>query len=122
MSDPTGQTRPATEPAAAPVDAGTAVVEFVLVSVVLLGLFLSVVQLGFTLYVRNTLVACAADGARYAANADRSPADGARRTQELIRRSLPDRFADDVASGYEPGSDTVFVQVRAALPLLGPWG
>jgi Flp pilus assembly protein TadG len=103
-------------------DDGAAVVEFVLVSVLLLGLFLSVVQLGFALYVRNTLVACAADGARYAANADRSPADGAQQTRALIRRSLPDRFADDVAAGYEPASDTVFVQVRASLPILGPWG
>jgi Flp pilus assembly protein TadG len=111
-----------TEAPERPADSGAAVVEFVLVSVLLLGLFLSVVQLGFALYVRNTLVACAADGARYAANADRSPADGARKARELIRRSLPDRFAEDIAAGYEPGSDTVFVQVRAALPLLGPWG
>lgn len=106
----------------APGDAGAAVVEFVLVTALLLGLFLGVAQLGFVLYVRNTLVACAADGARYAANADRTPAEGAAQARELIRRSLPDRFADNVAAGYEPGSDAVFVQVRADLPLLGPWG
>ena len=58
-------TSPPTAAAAdeAPPDAGSAVVEFVLVTVLLLGLFLSVVQLGFALYVRNTLVASAADGA-----------------------------------------------------------
>ena len=57
-------TEPANEPASeSPGDAGAAVVEFVLVSVLLLGLFLSVLQVGFALYVRNTLVACAADGA-----------------------------------------------------------
>ncbi len=105
-----------------PGDAGAAVVEFVLVSALLLGLFLGIAQLGFALYVRNTLVACAADGARYAANADRTPAEGAEQARELIRRSLPDRFAGDVAAGYEPGSDAVFVEIRADLPLLGPWG
>lgn len=113
---------PGTDPGTGPGDEGAAVVEFVLVSMLLLGLFLAVVQLGFALYVRNTLVACAADGARYAANADRSPAEGAQQTRDLIRRSLPDAFADDVMAGYEPGSDTVFVQVRASLPILGPWG
>lgn len=97
-------------------------VEFVLVSSLLLGLFLGIAQLGFVLYVRNTLVVCAADGARYAANADRTPADGAEQTRELIRRALPDRFAEEVTAGYEPGSDAVFVEIRADLPLLGPWG
>lgn len=103
-------------------DDGAAAVDFVLVSTLVLALFLGVVQLAFALYVRNTLVACAADGARYAANADRAPTDGAARAREQIRRSLPDRFAGDVRAGYEPGSDEVFVEVRADLPLLGPWG
>lgn len=103
-------------------DEGSAPVDFVLVSTLLLGLFLGVLQLGFALHVRNTLVACAADGARFAANADRGPADGAELTRARIRSALPDSFADDVRAGYEPGSDAVFVEVRAALPLLGPWG
>lgn len=103
-------------------DVGSAVVEWVLVSTLVLALFLGVVQLGFALYVRNTLGASAADGARYAANADRDPADGAERARELIRRSLPDRFARDVRAGVDPGSGTVFVEVRAGVPLVGPWG
>lgn len=103
-------------------DDGSSVVEFALVSTLVLALFLGVVQLGFALHVRNTLVASAADGARYAANADRGPADGADRARELIRRSLPDSFARDVRAGVEPGTGTVFVEVRAGLPLLGPWG
>lgn len=105
-----------------PPDSGAAVVEFVGVSVLVLGLFLAVVQLGFTLHVRNTLVACAADGARYAANADRSPDDGAERARELIRAALPDRFAGDVTAAHDAATGTVVVAVRAELPLLGPWG
>lgn len=103
-------------------DEGAAVVDFVLVSTLVLGLFLGVLQLGFALYVRNTLVACASDGARYAANADRGPEDGAERARALIRRSLPDGFAREITAGVEPGSDAVFVEVRADLPLFGPLG
>jgi hypothetical protein len=69
--------------------------------------------------VRNTLVACAAEGARYAANADRGPADGAAYAGELIRRSLSERFARDVSAGYDAASGTVEVQVRASVPVIG---
>src|SRR4029453_4872725 len=55
-------------------EAGAAVVEFTLVTVVLVVLFLAILQLALALYVRNTLVAAAAEGAHYARNADRSGA------------------------------------------------
>ena len=63
------------EPAARP-EAGSAIVEFVLVSTLLLFLFLGIIQLGLVLYVRNTLVANAAEGARHGANLGVDPADG----------------------------------------------
>jgi hypothetical protein len=50
-------------------DSGAAV-EFVLVGVLVCALFLGILEIGLALHVRNTLVACAAEGARYAANAD----------------------------------------------------
>lgn len=98
--------------------------EFVLVGVLLTVLFLGLVQLGLTLHVRNTLAASAAEGARYAANADRSPADGVAVTRTLIRDSLADSFADQVSGGFEvvDGVTTVYVQVESTLPLLGPLG
>ena len=52
-------------------DQGSSTVEFTLVSVLLVGLFLGVLQLGFVLHTRNLLVASAQEGARYGANADR---------------------------------------------------
>ena len=52
---------------------GSAVVDFTLVGVLLTFLFLALLQLGLALHVRNTLVASAAEGARYGANADRNP-------------------------------------------------
>ena len=50
-----------------------------------LGIFLAVFQLGLALHIRNTLIACASEGARYGARADATPADGERRARELIR-------------------------------------
>ena len=96
-------------------------VEFTLVTVVLVVLFLAILQLALALHVRNTLVAAAAEGARYAANADRSGADGAARARELAAAALGDRFADDIRVGEAvvEGVPTVVVEVRATLPLVG---
>jgi hypothetical protein len=69
-----------------PADEGSAVVEFALVTVVLLLLLLGVLQVAVYVYVRNIAAASAAEGARYAANADVSPAQGAVRTQEVLQR------------------------------------
>lgn len=103
---------------------GSAVVEFTLVGVLLTVLFLGLLQLGLALHVRNTLAASAAEGARVAANADRSPADGAAAARELIRDSLADSFASGVTSGFETvdGVPTVYVQVDATLPVVGLLG
>ena len=105
-------------------DRGSAVVEFTLVGVLLTFLFLALVQLGLALHVRNTLVASAAEGARYGANADRDPAEGAAVTRQLIRDSLADSFADGVTAGVETvdGMQTVYVQVQARLPVVGLLG
>ena len=105
-------------------DRGSALVEFVLVGVLLTALFLVLLQLGLALHVRNTLLASAAEGARYAANADRSREDGEAVTRQLIRDSLADSFADGVTSGFETvdGMQTVYVQVEATLPVLGLLG
>jgi Flp pilus assembly protein TadG len=102
-------------------DRGTAVVEFTLVSTLLLGLFVALVQLGLALHVRNTLVAAAAEGARVAAQADRSTADGERLTRQLIASGLHDSAAQDVAARrvVRYGVPVVEVEVRATLPLLG---
>jgi Flp pilus assembly protein TadG len=105
-------------------DDGAAVVDFVLVGVLLTLLFVALLQLGLALHVRNTLTAAAAEGARYGANADRGPADGAAITRRMIRDSLADSFADDVTAATETldGVPTVVVRVRARLPVIGLLG
>jgi Flp pilus assembly protein TadG len=105
-------------------ECGAAVVEFTLVSVVLVALSLAIVQVGLVLHVRNTLVACAAEGARYAANADRDLSDGEARTVALIAESLSDRYGEAVTSRYVTtgGVQLVEIEVTATLPLFGLLG
>lgn len=67
---------------------GNSTVEFVLVSVLVLALFLLVLQVAFVLHTRNVLVASAQEGARYGANADRGPADAQDRTRAVVADAL----------------------------------
>ncbi|MFD4992875.1 TadE/TadG family type IV pilus assembly protein [Cellulosimicrobium cellulans] len=106
---------------------GSAVVDFTLVSVLVLVLFLGVVQVALAVHVRATLVDCAAEGARVAGRADRGPQDGAVRTRELITAALSPRYAQDVVARQTVvgGLPVVEVTVAAPLPvvgLLGPAG
>ena len=91
---------------------------------VLVPLVLGLIQVGLVMHVRNTLAAAATEGARYGANIDRTPADGAARTREQVSGAIADRFAQDVSAGRETvgGVPTVVVTVRAEVPPLGLWG
>jgi Flp pilus assembly protein TadG len=103
---------------------GAAVVDFVLVSMVLVPLVLGLIQVGLVLHVRNTLAAAATEGARYGANIDRTPGDGAARTREQVRGAIAGRFAGNISAGRESvdGVRTVVVRVHASVPPLGLWG
>lgn len=103
---------------------GAAVVDFVLVLVVLVPLFLGVLQVGLVLHVRNTLAAAASEGARFAATADRGPDAGVARTREQIRGALADRYAEQVTARVvqRDGVALVRVEVRAEVPPLGLLG
>jgi len=105
-------------------DEGSAVVEFVLVSTLVVFVVLALFQLAFALLVRNTLVAAATEGARFGAFQGSTPDDATTHTRRLIAMTLPGSYADDVTSGYErvDGVDTVVVDVTAALPLIAWWG
>ena len=88
---------------------------------ILVVLFLGILQVGLALHVRNTLVACAAEGARYGANADRQPEEGAELARTLIRRALSDRFAERVSAEMVDmdGAAAVEVTVEASVPVIG---
>lgn len=100
---------------------GSAPAEFVLVSGLLLLLFFGAVQVAVALHTRNLAQDAAVHGARQAALADRTPADGARRAQELLQGTLRGGLRPSVtADGAGPGeTGIVTVRVRAAVPLLG---
>lgn len=105
-------------------DRGSAVVDVVLVGALMTLLVASVLQLALALHVRATLVDCAAEGARYGALADRSPADGAVRAAELARMSLSGAFAGDVTARRTEldGLPVVEVEMTGPLPVLGLLG
>jgi Flp pilus assembly protein TadG len=105
-------------------DQGSAVVDFVLVMVILVPLVLGILQVALVLHVRNTLTAAAAEGARYGATIDHTPANGAARTRQQVADTLSGRFAGDVDARVETvgGTQTVVVTVEADVPPLGLWG
>ncbi|WP_244328324.1 TadE/TadG family type IV pilus assembly protein [Yimella sp. cx-51] len=103
---------------------GSAVAEFAMVGALLVVVFLGAFQVGFALFVRNSLTAYAVEGARYGARADSTPEAGAERTRLLIRDALPKGYADDVTASetVQGGARVVTVRVRAQVPVLGPFG
>jgi Flp pilus assembly protein TadG len=102
-----------------PRERGSSTVEFTLVSVLVLFLFLLVMQLGFVLHTRNVLVAAAQEGARYGANADRGTADAEARTLEVVSDAMSSRIA---ARLDRPRADVVTVDGAAVMQvtLSGP--
>jgi Flp pilus assembly protein TadG len=105
-------------------ESGSAVADFAMVSGLLSLLFVAVFQLGLALHIRNTLISCASEGARYGARADATPQDGVARASQLVRASLPSRYADNVSAVDTTVNGIAVVQVRivAPLPVLGPLG
>ena len=105
-------------------DHGAAVVDFVLVSLVLVPLVLGLIQVALVLHVRNTLTAAATEGARYAATVDRQPKDGVVRARQQISDAVADRFADEITAVDVTidGVPAVEVRVHAGVPPLGLWG
>jgi len=102
---------------------GAAVVEFTLVSVLLVFLFLLIMQIGLVLHARNVLVSAAQDGARFAANADRSPQDGVARTSESISETLGAELAARMVVTALPASaadglPVVGIRISGPLPFV----
>ncbi|CAL8898586.1 TadE family protein [Kocuria varians] len=106
-------------------DAGNAVAEYVMVLALALVLFGMVLQVGFALHVRNTLIDAAASGARYASLADRTDADGVERTRGIIVDTVGGTYAQDVTVSRTSVGDLPAVEIRVVAPLpvvatLGP--
>lgn len=98
--------------------------EFALVAPLVLVLFAALVQIGMAGYVRTTLVAAAADGAR--AGATNGAVDGTarRRAQAALADSLAAGVVADISEFRDrhSGVEMVTVNIRARLPLIGLLG
>lgn len=104
-------------------EAGAAVVEFVMISALVMGLLLAVLQVAVYVHVRNVVAASAQEGARYAANADVHSAAGAARTLDIVRNSLGGSTADGLECGSAEELDSsglvlVVVECTGAVPAL----
>jgi Flp pilus assembly protein TadG len=102
---------------------GSAVVDFVLVSILIVTLLLAVLQVAVYVHVRNVVVASAQEGARYAANADVDSSTGAARTVQIVAGATSARTAAGLActSGEESdptGLTLVVVRCDGSVPAL----
>ncbi|MDK3258104.1 TadE family protein [Blastococcus capsensis] len=102
---------------------GSAVVDFVLVSMLIVTLLLAVLQVAVYVHVRNVVTASAQEGARYAANADVASSAGAGRTVEIVARATSVQTAEGLActSAEEAdpsGATLVVVRCSGSVPSL----
>jgi hypothetical protein len=103
---------------------GSAVVEFVLVAPLVMVIFAAICQIALASYVRSTLIACAAEGARVGAQFDADRGLAVRRA----RSAVSDSIAADTVTGIEAttdraqGAPVVAVTITARLPLFGLLG
>ena len=102
---------------------GSAVVEFVFVSLLIVVLLLAVLQVAVYVHLRNVVTASAQEGARYAANADVPVADGGGRTAEIVGAATSERTASGLTcTSTEDVDDTgltlVVVRCTGAVPSL----
>jgi hypothetical protein len=104
-------------------DGGSAPVEFVLVSALLVAVTLSVLQIAFVAHIRSIAIDSAIAGAAHAALADTTDADGVLRTEELIGRGISRGLVRGVTvhSARVGDRDVVVVNASLAIPVIGPW-
>jgi Flp pilus assembly protein TadG len=96
---------------------GSAVVDFVMVSLLIVALLLAVLQVAVYVHVRNVVTASAQEGARFAANADVDSGSGAARTVEVVARATSTQTAGGLSctSAEEvDGSGLTLVVVRCS--------
>ena len=102
---------------------GSAVVDFVLVSVLIVVLLLAVLQVAVYVHVRNVVTASAQEGARYAANADVDSAVGAARAVEVVAGATTEQTAAGLVctsaeEGDPSGLTLVVVRCSGSVPSL----
>jgi TadE-like protein len=96
-----------------------------MVLILLVPLFLGIFQVGLTIFVKNTLTACASEGARYGANFDRTVGDGVAEARRCASDSLNPAWVTGSSGGTDSGGggeQLVTVRLNSKVPALGLWG
>ncbi|MGI8679981.1 MAG: TadE/TadG family type IV pilus assembly protein [Jatrophihabitans sp.] len=88
-----------------PADSGAAVIDFVMMSILLVFLLFAVLQAAIFFYARNIAAASAADAARYSAVEGVDVHEGKQRAEQLIRKGLDDADAAAIKCTSGPGRD-----------------
>lgn len=105
-------------------DRGSAVVEFALVTPLLLLLAMAVLQVALAMHVRATLTSAAAEGARAAALAGADPQAGVRRARDLLAQNIAGSIVTGVSAERTSisGLAVIAIRINATLPLVGLLG
>jgi Flp pilus assembly protein TadG len=114
---PTGR---ALAPAAGRVERGQALVEAALALPLLVLVALAVLQLALLAHAQHVVTGAAQDGARVAAAADRTPADGAAHAEALLVAGLGRAADGATVQAWRDGAVAV-VEVRGTVRLRIPW-
>ena len=106
-----------------PNQAGSVLVEWSLVAVLVMAVTAALLQLTLSLYVRTILADAASDAARQAALVGASDAEANARVQQLCHGALRAKYpTKSEVSHLQRGSvSLVQVQVSAPLPVIGLW-
>lgn len=104
-------------------DRGSAVVEFALITPVVLAVVLAVVQVILAMHVRATMTSAAAEGARAGALAGGSAATAEARTRQILAEAMGGARATVAADRTRvDGLPVMRVRVKSTLPLVGLLG
>lgn len=105
-------------------DRGSAIVDFVLVTPVLIAVGLAVLQVILVMHVRTVLTSAAAEGARAAALAGADSRAGERRAKSIIAETIAADSVERITVSRQRsgGAVVLAVGIEARLPLLGLLG
>ena len=107
-------------PSPRPDERGSAVVDFALVSPLVLLLVLGLMQLALVLHARSVLACAAEQAVALAAAQNGDTIAGERRFRQLVGQDVRQDAISSVTWAYT--LDTLTLRVRSRLPLVGPLG
>ncbi|GAA2030564.1 pilus assembly protein [Yaniella flava] len=100
-------------------ESGSIVAESAMIIALITLLCGTILQLGVVIHTRNTMIDAASAGARHAALADRTLADGQQRTTTLLTTAVPNAESAEVSINRAADGELISVTITHRVPLLG---